>query len=119
LTITTPACAAAFGPNPAGSIRLHPPTTPYHPQPPHPPPVGAVAGPTSLLRRPAVRMGSPAARRRTRRRFDQYPPGVQQEHLQGRPPSPAPGLATPNFVIRFSVVSFSSSSCRLVRGNSL
>jgi hypothetical protein len=36
-----------------------------------------------------------------RRRFDQYPPGVQPEHLQGRR---TPRSATPNFVIQFILI---------------
>jgi hypothetical protein len=52
---------------------------------------------------------SPAARRWLRMRFDQYPPGVQPEHLQGRrttrPPSlPCSRSATPNFVIQFILI---------------
>jgi hypothetical protein len=95
-------------PNPAVSIRLHPPPTPYHL---HPPPVGAVAEPTSLLRcLPVMLARSPAARRWLRMRFDEYPPGVQPEHLQGRrtprPHSvPCSPVSSPQF--RHSVYSYS------------
>jgi hypothetical protein len=123
LTVTTPACAAAFGPNPAGSIRPHPLPTPYHPQQP-PPPVGAVGRGTDLPPPPPACSADAFPRSAPENVRDG---GVSISTLlafnrstfrAGLPPSP-PRSATPNFVIRFSMVSFSSSSCRLVRSNSL